>query len=759
MESTNKQKKFISIFTKALALFVALLLVIYFLSVLLGSSAFFVESAEKNALLYFDEDVKRAEELSEEHYDNLRAIVARLEYSKSTSDVEDIVSSYIGDESFGDLRYYSQGKAYAANGIEVTEETSAKDYIDALHTSGEAGCTPIYFDKSAQKDCIAFYLPVRGSGYVDGILSIIPARNIISVGSLINDKASAVAVITPDGKVLSDTRAEGFNTVIGNNFYSFVVGLTNDKSDGDRLSEAVALGEKTALTVEVGSDRFTIAVAPISTFGGSASLVSFSRSDALMVSEMEYVRHIVNLLVIAVAALIVVFVYSVRYHKRAKQAIAEATLVDAKLDCPNSEQFKINAKELIASHSKYKYSVLLLTIRNFFYFDEQLGEEKCTEGLRSLVKVIDSLTSADECYGYAGEGKFLLLMISANSHSINDKIKLIETICNRSDLLKEKGLKIKLVGGAYNVFSSRKRTVQEMIDCANTACGYAEADIKTTYTLFTEEVKAEIEHNERIEAMMESALANGDFRLFLQPKYNVKNDSIDSAEALVRWFDTTKGEYMFPGDFIPLFESNGFIVKLDHFVYIEVLEYLSHAAERGEHVVPIAVNVSRVTAASPDFINFYVGNKNKYRIPDGFITVELTESFAMEDYDKIYEIITALHNGGLRCSIDDFGSGYSSFSILKQITVDELKLDSVFVKRGLNVQRDDKLLSTIIDLGKSMGMSVVQEGVETKEIFDKVIDMGCDIIQGYYYAKAISLEEFKIFINTNTSIKYKSLVK
>jgi EAL domain-containing protein (putative c-di-GMP-specific phosphodiesterase class I) len=113
----------------------------------------------------------------------------------------------------------------------------------------------------------------------------------------------------------------------------------------------------------------------------------------------------------------------------------------------------------------------------------------------------------------------------------------------------------------------------------------------------------------------------------------------------------------------------------------------------------------------------------------------------------------------MRCSIDDFGSGYSSFSILKQIRVDELKLDSVFIKRGTDVKRDDKLLSTIIDLAKSMDMEVVQEGVETKEQFDKVISMGCDTIQGFYYAKAMPLEEFKIFINTNTSIKYKALVK
>ena len=131
----------------------------------------------------------------------------------------------------------------------------------------------------------------------------------------------------------------------------------------------------------------------------------------------------------------------------------------------------------------------------------------------------------------------------------------------------------------------------------------------------------------------------------------------------------------------------------------------------------------------------------------------------MEDYDKISTIINALHNSGMRCSVDDFGSGYSSFSILKQITVDELKLDSVFMKRGIDVKRDDKLLSTIIDLAKSMNMSVVQEGVETKELFDKVIAMGCDVIQGYYYAKAIPLEEFRIFITTNTSIKYKSKVK
>jgi EAL domain-containing protein (putative c-di-GMP-specific phosphodiesterase class I) len=198
---------------------------------------------------------------------------------------------------------------------------------------------------------------------------------------------------------------------------------------------------------------------------------------------------------------------------------------------------------------------------------------------------------------------------------------------------------------------------------------------------------------------------------------------------------------------------------MDHFIYLEVLKYLSEANSRGDKVVPISVNVSRVTAASSDFINFYVGNKNRYMIADDLITLEFTESYATEDYQKLSEIITALHEGGIRCSIDDFGVGYSSFRILKDLQMDELKMDRLFLDKGVDVARDDKIITTIIELAQNCGMTVVMEGVETKAMFDRVVQAGIGVIQGYYYAKAISLEEFKIFINSNTSIRYKSVVK
>lgn len=758
MEKNKKKRSIAAIATRAFMLLISSFLAVYLISVLSGSSDFFTESSEKNAKLYFEEDITRAEALAEAHYQNLYEIADRLKYSDSREDVENIIESYIGSENFGDLRYYSQGTSYSANGAVIGQELSGGEYIESLALSNSEGCTPIYYDTATELDCIGFFIPIRGSLYVDGIMSIIPARNIINVGEVINEKASVVAIIEPGGKVLSDNRREDFSESVGNNFYEFIDSVTHNKTDSETVREAVIAKNKTACSIDTSGDRYTVAIAPLSRFGNNLTLVSMSVSEGLIAPELMYIRHIITLLVVAVVALIIGFIYAMLYHKRTKIALSEAAFVDSKLDCPNAEHFKVKAKELIG-YQRRKYALFVLSIRNFLFLNEQLGEDGSTEFLRSLAKIIEGVSNAEECYGYSGDGKFVVLMLNINSHSVSDKIKLIETIANREPIIKEKGIKIRFAAGVYKVFSGRRRTVQEMIDCAATACGYSENDIKKTYTLFTEDVRAKIERNEKIEAMMESALKNREFRLFLQPKYDVSHDVIHSAEALVRWFDISKGDYMFPAEFIPLFETNGFIVKLDHYIYIEVLEYLSRAAERGEKVVPIAVNVSRVTAISPDFINFYVGNKEKYRIPDNFITLELTESFAMEDYEKISGIITALHNSGMRCAIDDFGSGYSSFSILKQIDVDELKLDMAFMKRGIDVKRDDKLLATVIDLAKSMGMCVVQEGVETKEMFDKVVAMGCDIVQGYYYAKAISLEEFKIFINTNTSIKYKSLVK
>jgi EAL domain-containing protein (putative c-di-GMP-specific phosphodiesterase class I) len=472
---------------------------------------------------------------------------------------------------------------------------------------------------------------------------------------------------------------------------------------------------------------------------------------------MLFIRHVAILLIVAIIAFITILVYSVLYHKQAQKAISVAMLTDRTLECPNVEQFRRNAIEVVYSQ-KQTYAVLFYQLRRLHHIVETLGEQKAVEIFRFVAKVFESFCTLGETYGYAGDGNFLLLNRYQSEKQLSEKVRLLEAVINKSDLVKDCGISIKFTVGAY-LTSQGKRTLPQMIECATLAAQSAKSGISQPYVMYTDAVNEEIARNERIEAQMENALSSGEFRLFLQPKYSVKNDQIDSAEALVRWFDPTKGEYRFPAAFIGLFESNGFIIKLDHFIYLEVLKYMSHAAERGERIVPVSINVSRVTAMSDDFLDFYIGNKNKYQIGDRFITLELTESFAMGNYEQLLEIVNKLHENGIRCSIDDFGLGYSSFNIIKEVPIDELKLDRLFLSKGLSDARDNKILQSMIKLAKDIGVDIVQEGVETEEMFKRVVEMGCDVIQGYYYAKAISLEEYRIFLNTNTSIKYKAKVK
>lgn len=758
MESTQSKDRAFNTLTKVVLIAATIVLVVYLITIVISSETYFRESSQKNALLSFEADLEFASDLADVHYQNLYEVAEKVEYATSAKEVEDIISSYIGSPQFGDLRYYSQGQSYSAQGVPIDVEVSADEEIRELSQSMTEGCIGVYTDAVYKVQCMAFFVPVRGSAHVDGILSIVPAHDIIKLDGILQDTALLSVLINESGAIYSDVVADGTDYTLGNNFYTFLDSLTSDKSDANALRSAITKGGKGAITISFGSTEYVMAYSPVQKLGNHYWLVTIFVAEGLIAPELTYVRHIINLLFVSIIALAVGFVFALLYHKQSKQALAAATLIDPSLDCPNMEQFRRDVQEKALS-SKRKYSISVFSISNVRYVEEQLGDKDMNDILRFIANVFEKFSGEGESYAYLGDGRFALLMLNPTPQSGRSKIHLLKVVSNRHELLVSRGIKLRYDVGVYRIWENRGRSAQQMIDCAIIAAELPSTNVHCPYNLFTEDVNNEIVRSERIEATMEDALKNREFRVFVQPKYNVAKDCLDSVEALVRWFDPRKGDYLFPSEFIPLFETNGFITKLDHFVYIEMLEFISHAAERGETVVPVSVNVSRVTANQADFINFYIGNKKKYRIPDGFITLELTESFAMEDYDKMQELIEQLHSEGICCSIDDFGSGYSSFSTLKRMTMDELKLDAEFTRRGPCKENDDKLLKTMIDLAKSFGMKVVQEGVETKEIFDKVVSMGCDVIQGYYYAKAISLEEFKIFAKSNTSIKYKSKVK
>ncbi len=756
MREIKRNSRVSTVIGRACFIIAVLFLLVYLLTVFVSAGNFFDDAAEDSARQLFDIELTNTQHLAEAHYDNLYKIVEKVQNAVSHEAVSAEVSRYIGSELFGTLRFYANNSTYSADGSLLGEGFADNDLIRALVDARKQGCTETFYYAPGARDCIAFYVPVTGSVYIDGLLSIVPARNIVDFTTALGEKTAALLLVDTRGQVLTSRCVEGFPQSIGNSFSQFVSDFTTDKSSVSAVTDMVRQAGRMACSIDTVGGEYTIVAQPVDVFSNHFALVAISDKASLVTNASVYMRHIVTLIIIAVISLSFGAAYAFSYYRKMRSALDVAGLVDPLVGCANAEQFRSVASGLLQSR-RSRFAVMTMDIRQYRLLSEKLPKESMTDILKYVAKVIETFCPTGETYGYAGDGRFLQLIQYSGERSIRDRVRLIETVVTKHAVLGKSKAKMFNIGVCLT--TGEKQTIEELIDCANVACNTARNNVNSPFQLYTAQVNAERDHNDRIESEMESALMSGDFRLFLQPKYNVSGDRVDSAEALVRWFDPKTGDYRFPGEFIGLFETNGFITKLDHFMYIEVLKLLSDMANRGEKVVPISVNVSLVTANAPDFLNFYIENKKKYRVGDNFITIEFTESFAMRDYGQIREIVDKLHKNGIRCSLDDFGSGYASFGVLKNIPIDELKLDRLFLAEGVEKRNDDTLLQTVITLAKQLGVAVVQEGVETKEVFDKVVSMGCDVIQGYYYARAIPVEEYKLFVNSNTSIKFKALVK
>lgn len=735
-----------------------IILIMYFISVITGYSPFYDSSVEKNAIVAINKDNVKIEELIEERYQDLKEIEARLTDKSSHNAIVEVLYDYVGSDKFGDLRFFSGGKIYDPSGLEVANEYEQIKAFNGLNRRAFSG---EYVDTLVDKSCVAFYIPIVGSENITGLASIVEARNFINLENSLNESSKAIAIITETGVNLCDKVNEKFSLTIGNNYYEFIENLTHNKDNGQKIIELMAGGKSGVTHITINGEKHVIAVKPISSLDNKLYTVSLSVSENLMVLEMGYLRQIISLVIIAIISLIVSLVYAWLYHKHSRKKIINANFTYQNLECPNIEQLKLDIANVMSTSPLLikKFSIVALKIRRFATISKVYEEKEVDELLRHCAKIFAGICAYDESYAYLGNGTFGLFLKYTDDTAFNKRISVIKGISAKNPFAVSKGLTLRFRVGVCHAFGGTRTNASEMIENALTACKIASERTNLPFVVYDMEINKELAKNEKIESIMEDGLRDGDFKLFLQPKYNIKNDRIDSAEALVRWFDRERADYIFPGEFIGLFETNGFIVKLDHYIYLEVLKYFKNAVERGEKVVPVSVNVSRVTISSPDFLDFYIDNKRKYGIGDNFIMLELTESFALDDNNSIKEIVEKLHKNGIKCSLDDFGSGFSSFNVLKSIQFDELKLDRCFLEKTDHPEKDEIVLKMVIEMAKALKTTIVQEGVETKEMLDKITKYGCDVAQGYYYAKAIPLEEYRVFLKTNTSIEFKSRVK
>ena len=268
---------------------------------------------------------------------------------------------------------------------------------------------------------------------------------------------------------------------------------------------------------------------------------------------------------------------------------------------------------------------------------------------------------------------------------------------------------------------------------------------KTELIVYTDKMHNDISWGNYIKAYVETAISNDEFVVYLQPKFDINREVIKGAEALIRWNYKNK-EFLSPGRFIPFFEKDGSIGKIDDIVLEKVCAALARWKKEGKPLYPVSVNLSRNRLYDRDLIPHLTAVVDSYNIDHSLIDFELTESAGYDNTDHLIQVLEELRAAGFKISMDDFGTGYSSLSLLTQMPLDTLKIDKSFVDNVSTPKEQEEdiiVIRHIISLAKELGFICLAEGAEAKPQVDRLRELGCEVIQGYYYSKPISIDEYE----------------
>ncbi len=447
-------------------------------------------------------------------------------------------------------------------------------------------------------------------------------------------------------------------------------------------------------------------------------------------------------MVILIMSLMIIFV--IRYIRGEQKKVYELAYVDDLTRAPNENAFKEKATELLMENPDVPYILTCFDIMNFRYINEGYGHLKADMLLRDIAVVLRESYTYQETFGRLSADRFVGLCVDDGRGE--DRKKFIDERLEKAS--EETGMKypIKFKVGIYYI-RDKKEPISDMIDKANLARKSVTAGNRGLQAEYREQLMEETRKQERVESRMHEALENGEFHPYLQPKWNMATDQIAGAEALIRWIDE-KGNIIPPDEFIPVFERNGFIEHIDFYMLDEVCKYIRQMIDEGREVYPVSINQSRYLLYDPNYIMKVQEIMLKYRVPKGLIELEITETVFFNEKERMLDVMRNLKEFNMNLSIDDFGSGYSSLNLLRDIPFDVLKIDRGFLDESVQSDSGKWILRKIVEMAEGLHLKVICEGVETHEQVEMLLDIGCIYAQGFLYSRPIPIEEFMEKYNT-----------
>lgn len=389
-----------------------------------------------------------------------------------------------------------------------------------------------------------------------------------------------------------------------------------------------------------------------------------------------------------------------------------------------------------------QFAIMYFNIKGFKAINELFGTEGGDLALREVVRTIHHSKLYPYVIGRVEADHFVCLVDAANINYENLKEQLHQVLT-----IQQRSMDVYAVCGIYMIPEhERMESVSNMCDRARIAKDYIEDEYVQPYAVFDASMSSS--YMERNDALrdLSHALEKKEFHVYYQPVYDAFSGEIASAEALVRWI-REDGTMVSPGIFVPALEDSGRISQMDLFVERSVFSFLEERYHKGQFIVPVSVNMSQMDFFDKDMMASVFVDVSNTDLPVDYTRIEVTETAYSMVASNNRNVLLNMKNIGVKFYLDDFGSGYSSFSTIRDYDFDVVKLDMGFVQKIGTTARANAVIQAIIDMAHAIGSKVVAEGAETKEQVDALRDMKCDYIQGYYFSKPLSEEEFEALLN------------
>lgn len=634
--------------------------------------------------------------------------------------------SYIIDRELGEL-----------SGVDFRGRDYYKESI-----KGESYVTDPFQDYWTDSCIVVMSVPIYENGDIIGVLCGVNRADIFTDGleQSYSQSDTSFRVMNSAGSMLYnlDSAEASFSS---NNIFDIEYEYF---SDIDAIKENFSNGQSgTARFKEYDKREEYMAYAPLETNDWYITTIMPTYSVTQQMNTMMV--FVAVLMILMITTVILLIVTSFQIQKKDRMEKYNLAFQDRLTGCSNKSKFIIDLQQNEKLYDG-KHFVLVYDIKNFTAYNKIFGYQSGDELILAVNGILKDSIRADECFARAYAERFVLLLHAGNEEAVNKRtLQIFDQVDKYMEQNGKLGYALISRCGIYRIQTKDKDlSMDTFIDYANQARMQIEDIYKSRYHYFDAEVYDRNSEAAKIESRMHAALENKEFLLYLQPKYAILHEIpvLCGAESLVWW--NFAGETMvYPDKFIPRFEQNGFIIELDMYMLEQSCIVLRKWMDEGRDCVPISVNQSRLHMFNPAYLKRILAITKKYAIPHNLLDFEITESAVMNDVGQVREQFSQLRKLGFSTSMDDFGSGFSSLNLLKDIEADTIKIDKGFFDTAFHSEEGKYIVKSVISLVKGLGYYVVAEGIETAEQVDFLKTCQCDSVQGYYFGRPQALSEFE----------------